>query len=129
MIGIYHTFQKQGLFFKFLRKLNLKHQSPANSLLLQALWATVLVLSGSFDQLTDMLIVVAFLFYGIGALGLFKLPNVSFLSKTLCLLFVGFCAILVFTNVVHTPIQTGIGLALVSLSIPIYFFNKTLKAS
>ena len=48
-------------------------QTPSNALVINALWSFVLILSGSFDMLTDMLIFVTWFFYGSSALGLFIL--------------------------------------------------------
>src|SRR6267378_1071215 len=69
---------REGIFFKKIGKLN-KYQAPANSLWLQGAWACILVLSGSFDQLTDMIIFAVFIYYGATTLGVFilrkKMPD------------------------------------------------------
>jgi len=44
-------------------------RTPGNALLLQLAWMLVLIFSGSFDMLTDMLIFVSWFFYGMLALG------------------------------------------------------------
>ena len=58
-----------------------KHGAPVNSLLYQCVWACLLVLSGTFDQLTDMIIFAVFVFYGATALGVFilrkKMPDAN----------------------------------------------------
>jgi len=60
-------------------KVHPAYKTPANALLLNAIWTGVLIFSGSFDALTDMLIFVSWFFYGMSALGLFilrrKLPG------------------------------------------------------
>lgn len=50
-----------------------RFRTPGNALLLNAGWTALMVLSGSFDMLTDMLIFVSWFFYGMSALGLFLL--------------------------------------------------------
>ena len=60
---VYYAMAKEGLFFKKAGKLN-KYAVPGNSLLYQCTWACLLVLSGTFDQLTDMIIFAVFVFYG-----------------------------------------------------------------
>ena len=76
--GVYYAMAKEGLFFKPVGKLN-EHDVPRNSLLYQCVWACILVLSGTFDQLTDMIIFAVFVFYGATALGVFilrkKMPD------------------------------------------------------
>src|SRR4030095_3894512 len=69
---IYYAMGKEGLFFRSVAKLNNK-QVPGNSLRYQGVFACILVLSGTFDQLTDMIIFAVFIFYGATALGVFLL--------------------------------------------------------
>ncbi|MFA6918409.1 MAG: amino acid permease, partial [Candidatus Gracilibacteria bacterium] len=49
----YYAMSRERLFFTGIGKLN-RNNVPGNSLFWQGLWASVLVLSGTFDQLTDM---------------------------------------------------------------------------
>ncbi len=68
----YYAMSRERLFFSGIGKLN-RHNVPGNSLLWQGIWASVLVLSGTFDQLTDMLIFAVYIFYGATAMGVFIL--------------------------------------------------------
>ena len=68
----YYAMARDGLFFRNIAKIN-KANIPSNSLLWQGVWASVLVLSGTFDQLTDMIIFAVFIFYGATTLGVFIL--------------------------------------------------------
>jgi basic amino acid/polyamine antiporter, APA family len=65
--------------FSIMSKIHPIFQTPSNALIINALWSFLLILSGSFDMLTDMLIFVTWFFYGSSALGLFilrkKMPN------------------------------------------------------
>jgi APA family basic amino acid/polyamine antiporter len=60
-------------FFQSVGKVHPRFQTPGNALWLHGIWTSVLVLSGSFDMLTDMLIFVSWFFYGMSALGIFIL--------------------------------------------------------
>jgi basic amino acid/polyamine antiporter, APA family len=70
---------KENKRFAIMGKVHPVFQTPSNALIINALWSSVLILSGSFDMLTDMLIFVTWFFYGSSALGLFilrkKMPN------------------------------------------------------
>ncbi|MBK9981711.1 MAG: amino acid permease [Saprospiraceae bacterium] len=70
-----------GQFFKSLGRVHPKYTTPSNAIWIQGIWTSLLVLSGSFDTLTDMLIFVSYLFYGMSAFGLFvlrrKLPEAN----------------------------------------------------
>ena len=62
-----------GQFFKTFGKVHPGFATPSNAIWIHGIWTSVLVFSGSFDTLTDMLIFVSFLFYGMSALGIFIL--------------------------------------------------------
>jgi basic amino acid/polyamine antiporter, APA family len=49
------------------------YKTPDRALMWNLIWSMMLVLSGSFDLLTDMLIFVSWFFYGASAVGLFVL--------------------------------------------------------
>ncbi|MFT4024103.1 MAG: amino acid permease [Flavihumibacter sp.] len=59
--------------FAWAGKTHASFHTPGNALWLNAAWSSVLVVSGSFDMLTDMLIFVSWFFYGMSALGVFVL--------------------------------------------------------
>jgi APA family basic amino acid/polyamine antiporter len=60
-------------FFKKIDAVHPRFKTPAHALWLHGAWTSLLVLSGSFDSLTDMLIFVSWLFYGLSAFGVFIL--------------------------------------------------------
>jgi APA family basic amino acid/polyamine antiporter len=134
---IYFAMSRDSLFFNSAGKHHPKFKTPHVSLLIQGLWASVLVLSGSFDQLTDMLIFASFIFYGMGAFGVFVLrrkmkddyrPYKAFGYPVLPAIFVIFCAVLVIVTIIQSPRDAGIGLALVLIGIPFYiFWNRKLS--
>jgi APA family basic amino acid/polyamine antiporter len=70
---VYYAMAQRKMFFTPIGRIHPKFRTPGNALILQASWASILVLSGSFDDLTDMLIFVSWIFYAFGALGVFVL--------------------------------------------------------
>lgn len=78
---VYYAMANRKMFFSSIGRIHPKFRTPGNALMLQATWASVLVISGSFDDLTDMLIFVSWIFYAFGAMGVFvlrkKIPNVD----------------------------------------------------
>ncbi|MFN3665230.1 MAG: APC family permease [Sediminibacterium sp.] len=59
--------------FRVAGKIHPRFQTPGNALWINAIWSIVLIFSGSFDMLTDMLIFVTWFFYGMSAIGVFVL--------------------------------------------------------
>lgn len=130
---IYYVMAKEGMFFKKAAILN-KASVPGNSLLYQCIWACILVLSGTFDQLTDMIIFAVFVFYGATALGVFilrkKMPDAPRPYKVwgypiVPAIVILFSAVLFINTIIARPREAGIGLVLMATGVPMYFwFNR-----
>jgi APA family basic amino acid/polyamine antiporter len=131
---IYYAMAKDGLFFKKAGVSHPKFLTPHKAILLQLFWCIVLIISGSFNMLTDMLVFVAFIFYGCGAFGVIilrrKMPNENRpfkvpLYPVIPLVFTLFSAFLVYYSIVQSPGYAIIGLFLVAMGVPLYyFFNR-----
>jgi APA family basic amino acid/polyamine antiporter len=70
---VYYAMAKEHLFFQKMETVHPRYRTPGPSLFLQGIWASLLTLSGTFDQLTDQLIFVAWIFYTLSAIGVFVL--------------------------------------------------------
>jgi basic amino acid/polyamine antiporter, APA family len=128
---VYLTMARDGLFFPKAANIDPVTNTPNSALWIQGIWACILVLSGSFDQLTDMLIFAAFLFYGATALGVFLLrvrePNTVRPYKVwgypiVPAVFILFCLAIIFNTIISKPREAGIGLALILSGIPFYWY-------
>ena len=130
---IIYAMAREKLFFAPAAKLN-KHDVPANAMIYQCIWGIILVLSGSFDQLTDMCIFAVYFFYGSTALGVFvlrrKMPDAHrpykvWLYPIVPAIVVIFSGTLFINTFFARPREAAIGLFLMLTSIPMYlFFNR-----
>jgi len=125
----YYAMAREGLFISGIGKLN-KANVPGNSLLWQGIWSSVLVLSGSFDQLTDMLIFAVFIFYGATSLGVIilrrRMPDAPRPYKVwgypvVPAFYILFCIGLFLNTIITKPREAAIGLALILAGIPVYW--------
>jgi APA family basic amino acid/polyamine antiporter len=131
---IYFAMAGDGLFFKSVGKVHAQYKTPSRALFLQVAWSSLLVFSGSFDALTDMLVFAAFIFYGAGALGVFvlrkRMPDTPRPFKVpwypiLPGFFVLFCIFLVGISILQDPMNALAGLGLMATGIPFWFYwNK-----
>jgi basic amino acid/polyamine antiporter, APA family len=128
----YYAMAREKLFFSGIAKIN-KASVPSNSLLWQGIWASVLVLSGTFDQLTDMLIFAVFIFYGATVLGVFilrqRMPDVHRPYRVwgypvVPAIFILFCVGLFFNTIITRPREAAIGMILILSGIPVYLIMK-----
>jgi APA family basic amino acid/polyamine antiporter len=134
---IYYAMAKDGLFFRRAADIHSKYNTPNYALWIQALWASMLVMSGSFDQLTDMLVFAAFFFYGATALGVFVMrirePERERSYKVwgypvVPALFVLFCVSLVIITFFTNPREAIVGIILMLTGVPFYlFWNRKSK--
>jgi len=128
---IYYAMAGNGLFFKSAAKCHPKRNTPASALLYQCVWGVILVFSGSFDMLTDLLIIAAFVFYGLIVLGVVILrirkPDISRPYKTwgypiVPWIFLIFCGTLLIVSLIESPVKSLIGFCLIFSGLPFYFY-------
>ncbi len=134
----YFAMAQEGLFFKSAAKLN-KAQVPGNSLLYQCIWAILLIFSGTFDQLTDMIIFAVFIYYGATTLGVFilrkKMPDAPRPYKVwgypvVPAIVILFCAALFINTIIARPREAVIGMVLMLTGVPLYWwFQQKRKAA
>jgi len=132
----YFAMAREGLFFRNADRLN-EARAPSNSLWYQGLWACILVLSGTFDQLTDMIIFAVFIYYGATTLGVFilrkKMPDAPRPYKVwgypiVPAIVILFCIALFVNTIITRPREAAIGMALMLTGIPLWFlFNTKMK--
>ncbi|MFI5171098.1 MAG: APC family permease [Chitinophagales bacterium] len=127
---IYYQMARQNLFFKSFGKTHPKYQTPHKSLIIQMIWSSILVISGTFDQLTEMLIFASFIFYGSGALGIMIMKRKGLLPVKVYgypfvpAIFVLFCIGLVINTLITSPVLSLTGLSFFALGIPVYFMIR-----
>lgn len=128
----YYAMAQEGMFFKPVAKLN-KAQVPGNSLLYQGVWAVLLVFSGTFDQLTDMIIFAVFIYYGATTLGVFilrkRMPDAPRPYKVwgypiVPAIVILFCAALFVNTIYSRPREAAIGTVLMLTGVPLYAWFK-----
>ncbi|MFB9864996.1 APC family permease [Rufibacter immobilis] len=126
----YFAMAREGLFFRNAANLN-DAQVPGSSLVFQGVWACVLVLSGTFDQLTDMIIFAVFIYYGATTLGVFilrkRMPEAPRPYKVwgypvVPAIMILFCAVLFCNTIMVRPREAAIGMGLMLTGIPMYWW-------
>jgi APA family basic amino acid/polyamine antiporter len=128
---VYYAMSKDGLFFKSVGKLHPRYKTPVAGLLVQAAWATLLCISGSYSQLLDYIIFAVLVFYILTIVGLFvlrfKRPNAPRPYKALGYpvlpaVYIVMAAWICIVLLRYKPQYTWPGLVLVLLGIPVYIF-------
>jgi len=126
---VYYTMAQDGMFLKAAQQLN-KKGVPAKALWMQAIWASLLCLSGKYGDLLDFIIFTVLLFYILTIAGIFilrkKQPQLErpykafgypFIPFIYLLLASSICIILLITKTTFA----GGGLLIVLIGLPIYY--------
>jgi APA family basic amino acid/polyamine antiporter len=129
---------RDGLFFSKFAKLDDKTAVPVAAILMQGIWAALLSLSATFDQLTDGVVFAGMIFYASCCAAVFvlrkKMPNAprpyrTFGYPVVPLLFVVVAIWLLFNTLKTSPAESRVGLILIALGLPIYFWQRRKRAS
>ncbi len=129
---LYYAMAKDGVFFKRAATLN-KKDVPGFALILQAIWSSILCLSGSYGQLLDYCTFSSLLFYMVTIIGLFVLrkkrpewerPYKAFGYPVLPALYIIIASAICIDLLIYKPGTCGWGLAIVLLGLPVYFITK-----
>lgn len=128
---VYWAMARDNLFFKRAGALNAR-EVPAFALILQAIWTSVLCLTGTYGQLLDYVIFAVLIFYAATTIGLFvlrrRLPDVErpyrafgypVLPALYILLALAVAVVLLVAD--KTRAQAMSGLVIVLIGVPVYF--------
>ncbi|TAL34582.1 MAG: amino acid permease [Spirochaetes bacterium] len=126
---VYYAMARDGLFFKSAGVLNGK-DVPGAALVMQAVWASILCLSGTYGDLLDYVIFVVLIFYILTVGGVFvlrrRMPGAARpyrmlgypVVPALYILTLGAIAV---DLLIYKPAYTWPGMGIVLLGVPIYF--------
>ena len=127
---VYYQMSQDGLWFKWAGQLHPVYQTPGRAILLQAVWSSVLVLTGTYRALFTRVIYTEWIFFALLALGVvllrrrpgyqpaWRMPLVPLAP----LLFVIASAAIVVNQVRADLANSAIGLLMVASGIPAYYF-------
>lgn len=128
-----YAMARANLFFHSLGKVHPKYKTPHVSLVIQGIWSCILVMSGSFDTITDYVIFASWLFYMLGAFGVFvlrrKMKDEERAFKVwgypyTPAIFVIFAFFFLMNTIISDTSNAMMGLILVASGLPMYFFWK-----
>jgi len=126
---------KDRLFFKRTGELSSKGV-PAFALWIQAGWATILCLTGSYSQLLDYVIFAALIFYVLVIFSVFVLrkkhpewerPYKAFGFPVFPIIYIAACLLIIIILLVYKPLFTWPGLGIVLSGVPVYYLWKRRK--
>jgi APA family basic amino acid/polyamine antiporter len=129
---VFQAMAADGVFLPRLARLHPAYRTPGAAIVLQAAWAIVLTLSGSFAQLVDYVTFGDWIFFGLTVAGLFvyrrrdrgapgtgfRAPGYPFTPA----LFVLAAGYVVVSAVAANPRNAALGTLLIALGVPVYAY-------
>jgi len=132
MPRVYFAMARDGVFFRQLGEIHPTYGTPAAAVVGGGVVAAVLAMLGSFEQLLNYVVFVGWIFYALGAASIFvfrrTLPDAPRPFRVpgypwTPLLFILSAAAIVLNTIVSQPLrQTVMGLGVVALGLPAYWF-------
>ncbi|MEZ5043162.1 MAG: amino acid permease [Saprospiraceae bacterium] len=134
---IYFAMAKDGIFFKALAEIHPRFRTPANAMIIQALWAIILLLFwGTFADLITYVVFMDFLFMALAAFSVFlfrkKRPDLERPYKTwgypvVPAIFILIVAVFLVNTFINRPKQAIAGLVIAVLGGLVYSTFKRSK--
>jgi basic amino acid/polyamine antiporter, APA family len=126
---VYFAMAHDGLFFRRLAEVHPRYNTPALAIITSCVWAIVLALTGTFEQLLTYVVFIGWIFYALGAAAVIALrikrPDAARPFKVPLyplppILFVVAAAVIVVNTMISQPRQAAIGIAVVLAGAPAY---------
>jgi APA family basic amino acid/polyamine antiporter len=131
-----YALARDGYFFRPYATVNERYRTPGISIMLLSAWSSVLVLSGRYEQLFDLVIFPSWILYAMAAASVIvlrrKRPDLPRPYKTIGyplvpVLFVLVAAMLIISTLLNSPRESLLGLAIIAAGIPFYLHWRRRK--
>ncbi len=128
---VYYAMARDGLFFRAAGGVHPRRRTPGFAIALQAGWASLLTLSGSFEQIFTFAMFMAVLFWIAAAAAVFTLrrtrPDLPRPYRTwgypiVPALFILASSGILVNTLVERPVEALAGVGLTVVGIPVYYF-------
>jgi APA family basic amino acid/polyamine antiporter len=125
----YFAMADEGLAFRWLAHIHPRFHTPDRTTLIQALWSSVLVATGTYRALFTRVIYTEWLFFALMGIGLFCLRRRPGYSPgwgvwgypVVPVLFIAASIVVAVIQIAADPVQAGTGLLIVVLGLPVYY--------
>ena len=129
---VYMAMANDGVIFKWLGGVHVRHRTPHRAIVLQGIWSSVLVATGTYRSLFTRVVYTEWIFFALLAVALVILRRRANYAPTqrvpgypvLPALFVVSSLAVVINQITHEPGDSSIGLSLVLAGLPVYYLRQ-----
>ncbi len=135
---VYYAMARDGLFFKRVGGVHPRYKTPGFSLAIQAIWASLLALTGTFEQLFTFAMFAGILFWVLAAAAIFTLrkkrpglprPYKAWGYPVIPMIFILALSGILLNTLIRRPIESLAGVALMVVGIPVFYLWDRKKSS
>lgn len=126
---VYYSMARDGLLFRWVGKIHPVYRTPHRAIVIQAIWSSVLVATGTYRTLFTRVIYTEWIFFGLMAIGLFLLRRRVGIVRgyriwgypVIPVLFIISSFAIVVNQITSNLTESVFGLSLVLLGLPAYY--------
>ncbi|MGB2843258.1 MAG: amino acid permease, partial [Candidatus Aminicenantaceae bacterium] len=126
---VYYSMARDGLLFRWLGAVHPRYHTPHRALVIQAVWSSILVMTGTYQKLFIRVVYTEWIFFALMAIGLFVFRRRSNIVRSYKIwgypvipaIFIVFSFLIVANQIISDPRESLFGLSLVLVGWPVYF--------
>jgi len=126
---VYYSMARDGLLFRWIGAIHSRYRTPHRAIIIQAVWSSILVATGTYKKLFTRVIYTEWLFFGLMTIGLFLLRRRSGIARRFSIwgypvipaIFILSSVAIIANQMISDPLESLFGLALVLVGLPVYF--------
>ena len=133
---VYYAMARDGTFFPRLGQTSPRFHTPVLAIVTQGVWASLLTLAGSFQQLFTYVIFTAWIFYGLTVAAVivlrirkpdlersFRVPLYPWVPSLFLLAALGISI----NTILSDPLHASFGLAMILAGVPLYVYFRSMQ--
>jgi basic amino acid/polyamine antiporter, APA family len=126
---VYLAMARDGLLFRWAGKIHPRYNTPAMAIIMQAVWSSVLVTTGTYKQLFIRVIYTEWIFFALMAVALFIFRARPHIKRdyhiwgypVVPVIFIIASSAIVINQIISDPGESFVGLALILAGLPVYY--------
>jgi APA family basic amino acid/polyamine antiporter len=135
---VYFAMAQDGLFFRSVAYVDARTRAPVVAIAVQGIWASVIALSGQYEQILNYVVALDAVFFGLAGAallvfrhrdpqpaGAFRMPGHPWTT----VVFVAAFWALALNTIARNPRSAGIGVLILLAGVPAYFFWTRRRAA